>query len=139
MKLNFDILKDNSRFVLLALVVLSAFVGLGCIAASDNNIDSATGIVADISNPGIILDGDNCFQMTVPYNSGTGFHWEVSPETHGVELVSEEYVADHPDMCGTSGTGYFSFHVVSDDYYVKLVLISPSGEVVDSVDSNMIN
>lgn len=93
---------------------------------------------ADADNSPIISD-DNNFEMTVPYNAGTGFHWEISSETHGVEVLSTNYVQDHSDCAGSSRTAYFNFKVMDDDFYVKLVLISPSGDIVKEVDSDMIN
>lgn len=120
MKLNF-----NKNLILATLVVLSVFVALSCVSAASANP------IAD--------DGGN-FVMSVPYNSGTGYHWEVSPDSFGVELVSMKNVQDHPGACGTSGTSYFTFHIVdADNYYAKLVCISPAGKIVKEVDSDMVN
>ena len=113
------------------LVIFVVFASLSCIAAADVNANS--------EGPAIVLDESNNFVMSVPYNAGTGYHWEVSPETHGVSFESVNYEVDHPGLCGSSGTAYFNFHVEDSDYYVKLVLISPAGDIVDEVDSNMIN
>lgn len=140
-------------------LVFSVFVGLSCIAAADidgnaSSIDDGDITLNDDSsvnatvlepakkiddNSGPILDDDNDFTMSARYNAGTGYHWEVSPETHGVDLISTNHVQDRPGVCGGSGTVYFSFHVNSDDYYVKLVLISPTGDIVDELDSGMLN
>lgn len=114
---------------LISLVALSLFVGVGCISAADNSV----------SDLNAVPDLNNDFTMTVPYTAGTGYHWEVSPETHGVDIGKINFVEDHPGCLGSSGTVYFNFHVNSDDYYVKLVLISPTGEIVNEVDSNMLN
>ena len=52
------------------------------------------------------------------------------------------YSPTHPPRESGDGTFYFTFHV-NDDYdghfFAKVVLINPSGRVVDEVDSNMIN
>ncbi len=139
-------IKSNSRIILAALVVFSAFAGLGCIAASDVSPDFIGHVASDINdtiavghNNAPILDGNDTFTMSGRYNTGTGYHWEVSPETHGVDLVSQDNVIDHPDMCGSSATSYFTFHVNSDDYYVKLVLYTPHGDIAQEIDSDMIN
>lgn len=118
-------MKFNKSLILTALVIFSVFVALSGVSAAD----------ADNVAP---TDNGN-FVMTVPYNAGTGYHWEVACETYGVEVNSIDFVEDHPGTLGSSGTGYFSFHIIDDDYYVKLVLISPSGEIVNEVDSNMVN
>ena len=118
-------LKLNKNLVFVSLLVLAVFVGISSISAA--NADTCP-----------ILDDGN-FVMTVPYNAGTGYHWEISPETHGVEVNSVNFIEDHPGTCGSSGTGYFNFHVVDSDYYVKLVLISPAGDIVNEIDSNMLN
>lgn len=126
MKLNFDIIKNKSAIVLAALLVLSAFISIGCISASD-------------VSAGPILDDDGNFLMSVPYNCGTGYHWEVSSDSYGVDLVSHHNEIDHQGVSGSSAMAYFTFHVNSDDYCAKLVLLSPSGDVVKEVDSNMLN
>ena len=111
MKLNL-----NKNIVFAALAVFSVFVALSCVAAADNGAD------------------DGSFVMSVPYNAGTGYHWEVSPDSYGVELVSNEYVQDHPGLCGSSGTAYFTFDITdANSHFAKLVLISPAGNIVDEV------
>ena len=162
MKLDFNNFNKNSKAVFMLLVVLSIFVGISCISASDvanNTVDqNVTPIdinVPDSSNSGIILDSNGCFVMSLRGASGsTGYHWEISPETYGVDLVSHEYVLDHDShhhslpgeyqrhdisFIGGAGTDYYTFHVNGDNYYVKLILIAPNGDIVKEVDSDMIN
>lgn len=124
MKLNSDRLLSKTNLIFAALAIFSIVVGLSCVSAT-----------SDVSGP-ILDNGD--FTMSVPYNAGTGYHWEISEST-GVDFVDVNYVEDNPGLCGSSGTAYFSFHANSDDYYVKLVLISPAGDIVDEVDSDMLN
>lgn len=127
MKLKLDMIKNKSGIVLAALLVLSAFISIGCISASD------------VGSAGPVLDDDGNFVMSVPYNGGTGYHWKVSSDSYGVDLVSKHNEIDHPGLSGSSATAYFTFHANSDDYCAKLILISPSGDVVKEVDSNMLN
>ena len=119
---------NRTNLIFSALAIFAVVVGLGCVAAADD--------ISSVAAP-ILDNGD--FSMSVPYNAGTGYHWEVSDETYGVDLIDVNYVQDHPNTCGSSGTAYFNFHVNSDSYYVKLVLISPAGDIVDEIDSDMIN
>lgn len=119
----------KNKIILASLLALTLFVSLGSICASE--------IMDDVNSP--IIDDNNDFTMSARYNTGTGYYWQVSPESYGVELISTNYEVDHPDTCGSSATAFFNFHINSDDYYVKLILISPTGEIVNELDSNMIN
>lgn len=92
-----------------------------------------------VDRSGVILDDNNDFTMSARYNTGTGFYWKVSSDSYGVDLISIKNVIDHFDACGSSATSYFKFHVTSEDYYVKLILVGPTGNIVDEIDSNMIN
>lgn len=132
-------------------------MGLSCISAADTDSSNdytnyslglnVIGLNDTLSMPeiisendsGVILDDNNDFTMSARYNAGTGYCWVVSPDSYGVELLSTENVVDHPCCAGSSATAYFNFHVTGEDYYVKLILISPSGDIVREIDSNMIN
>lgn len=116
-------IKNNTRLMFVSLVVFSALIGIICISASDVNS----------SNIATVLDGNNNFVMMAPYNTETGYHWEINPETHGTYLVSQDLILNHPNTCGSSATACFNFRVNSDDYYAKLVLISSSGNIVDEI------
>ncbi len=121
MNINFE---NRSLVIFSLLAVFAILVSVSCISAADATENSAdTGV----------------FEMTVPYNAGTGYHWEISSETHGVNVLSVNHVEDNPGTCGSSGTAYFKFQPTSDQYYVKLVLLSPTGEIVKEVDSDMLN
>ena len=145
-----DMLKNNSKIILALLVVFSIFVGLGCISATggDGNatcVNDTYTTPFDVNTPfhpasEPILDDNGTFVMSARGASGsTGYHWEISPETYGVDLVSQNFVEDHPGAVGSSGTTYFTFHVNGDSYYVKLLLVTPHGDVVKELDSNMLN
>ena len=108
----------NFNKVFTALVILTLFVGLSCASAA----------VAD-TNASI----HNDFTMAAKYNAGTGYHWEVSPDSYGVKLIGQKNVIDHPGTCGSSGTAYFHFVKTGDEGLAKIVLISPTGEIVDSM------
>lgn len=117
--------KYEINIIFVSLLVLALMAGINSISAQDVN--------AKIND----TEADYSFTMAVPYNAGTGYHWEISPESHGVEVISINFVEDYPGTLGSSGTGYFNFHVIdNDDYYVKLVLISPKGDIVSETDSN---
>ena len=144
-------MKFDSNKIFILLAVFTLFVGISCISATDIDVNSThidDAIHSGTENVKIndtqndfnaILDDNGNFVMTVPLTAGTGYHWEISSESYGVDLISSEFVEDHPGCCGSSGTDYFNFHANSGDYYVKLVLISPTGEIVKTVDSDMLN
>lgn len=118
-------LENKSLIMFSLLVVFAILVSVSCISAADADSTS--------------LDKHASFTMSAPYNAGTGYHWEISSETYGVHALPVKNVEDHPGTCGSSATAYFTFIPTSSDYYVKLVLISPTGEIVKELDSNMIN
>ena len=124
-------IKNKNHLILAFVVVFSICMGMSCIAASELNQKT----LDTQKDSGPILDDNNDFTMSAKYNAGTGYMWKVSPETHGVNVAEPRYVVDHPNTFGSSGTVY----LISDDYYVKLILVSPSGKVVDEIDSDMVN
>lgn len=83
---------------------------------------------------------DNIFNITVKSNPTTGYHWELSDESYGVELVNHTFVSDNPTLTGSGGADTFVFKVLqNDNYYTKIVLIAPDGSIVNSTDSNNLN
>ncbi len=144
---------DSGKCLLFVLVFFAILVSFGSVCAADTNnaydnyafghLDQPTVPNNDDNslsdNPGVILDDNGDFIMSARYNTGTGYYWVVSSDSYGVDLSSIDNVVDHPDCTGSSATSYFKFHVTGDDYHVKLILLSPTGEVVKEIDSNMIN
>ena len=126
---------NKNHLILAFVVVFSICIVMSCIAASE--IDQKTLNTDKGSGP--IIDDNNDFTMSARYNAGTGYIWKVSPETYGAVVSEPRYVLDNPYTIGGSGTVYFDIHVNSDDYYVKLILVSPSGKIVDEIDSDMVN
>ena len=116
-------LNKKSQIIAVALVIFTVFVGLSCAAAADVDAGSQ------------MAPNNNILKMSAKFTSGTGFHWEVAPETHGVTLMSKKEVESHPRITGSSGTVYYTFLKQSPDYYVKLNYISPSGEIVKSINA----
>ena len=127
---------DNGQEAILDNATVSEDADNGPEVISDNNTISEK----LHNNPRIILDENNNFTMTAKYHSGTPSIWKVSPESYGVEISKPQYVVDHPSLMGFSGTVYFNIHVISDDYYVRLVLVNiVTGAVVDEMDSDFLD
>ncbi|WP_407431580.1 hypothetical protein [Methanobrevibacter sp.] len=102
-----------------------------------NNGNSVAKSLSD--RPGVILDGNGDFSMSAKYNTSAGCRWFLSSDSYGVDLISINNVIDQPDAYGSFAITNFKFHVHSDDYYVKLILLSPTGKILKEIDSNMIN
>ena len=146
-------IKNKNNLIFALAVVFSIFVGMTCIAAAEVNqqvsddslateVNQSDDSLGDIGHRAISdynTDDNIDFTMSARYNGGSGFMWKVSPETHGAEVSKPRYVLDQPLSFGGSGTVYFDVHVTSDDYYVKLILVGPTGQVVDEIDSDMVN
>ncbi len=64
------------NIIFVSLLVLALMAGINSISAQDVN--------ANIND----TEADYSFTMAVPYNAGTGYHWEISPESHGIEVIS---------------------------------------------------
>ena len=117
------------------LAIFSVFVCLSCVSAADN----VSGISSDI-NSAEISHGTHgskipCLPVAVTYTSGTGYHWEISPETYGATFMTHHKVADEPKRFGSSGTEYFNFFIPDNHhFFIKLVELDPNGNIVDSVE-----
>ena len=149
----------NKNHLIFALaVVFSIFVGITCIAAAEVNqqvsddslateVNHSDDSLVDIGHRSIIPHNDDNnddnidFTMSAKYVAGTAYTWKVSPETHGADVSAPRYVFDEPryivnhtdHRSGGSGTVYFDVHVNSDDYYVKLILVDFSGNIIDEI------
>lgn len=129
--MNLNKLSFTSQVIIVALVVFTLFVGLSCVSAAD--VDASGCHINDTSAHIKNL------HMSVKYNVGTGYHWEITPKTHGVTLMSKTIVQDKHGVSGSTATVHYTFLKHSKDYYVQLALISPTGKIVKVVDSDMLN
>jgi inhibitor of cysteine peptidase len=55
------------------------------------------------------------FELVLSSNPSTGYHWEIIPESdgNGVELVSQDYVAEQPVMPGSGGVDVWTFRALN--------------------------
>lgn len=127
--------KNKYKIVFALLAIFSVFVCLSCISAADSVDDSSLSDAGDIGLDDSSVSCDAripCFTMAARFNSGTGYHWEISPETYGATFMTSNKILDHPGACGSSGTVFFNFFIPNKhDFYIKLVEIAPNGNVVD--------
>ena len=130
--------KNKCKVAFAVLAIFSLFVCLSCISAADVADDTLLNDNSDISVNDVddsSLDCNDkipCFTMAARFTSGTGYHWEISPETYGVTLMTTNKVLDNPDLLGSSGTVFYNFFIPNKhDFYIKLVNLDPNGNVVD--------
>ena len=70
-----------------------------------------------------IVKAGETFDLVVPANSSTGYHWNIIPEqdTNIVEFVAEDYLAEEPVMPGSGGMDVWTFRAL-DPGETKIVL-----------------
>jgi len=70
-----------------------------------------------------IVRAGETFDLVVPANSSTGYHWKLIPEqdTNVVEFVAEDYLAEEPVMPGSGGMDVWTFRTL-DPGETKIVL-----------------
>ena len=63
----------------------------------------------------ITVKSGETFDLVLPANSSTGYHWKIIPEldTSTVELVDENYISEQPVMPGSSGVDVWTFRGVN--------------------------
>jgi inhibitor of cysteine peptidase len=64
----------------------------------------------------LILAGPGeTFDLLLPSNSSTGYHWEIIPEldVNIVEFVEQDYIPEEPVMPGSGGMDVWTFRAVS--------------------------
>jgi predicted secreted protein len=60
------------------------------------------------------------FTIVIASNPSTGYHWELTEELSGIELVSRDYKADEPIVPGSGGVDIWTFKADSPGQF-KLV------------------
>ena len=79
----------------------------------------------------ITLKAGETFDLVVPANSSTGYHWKIMSEldVNLVELVTEEYLSQQPVMPGSGGVDVWTFRGISPgDTTIELGYYPPSNE-----------
>jgi inhibitor of cysteine peptidase len=63
----------------------------------------------------ITVKAGETFELVVPSNSSTGYHWGIVPEldVNIVELVGQSYIAEQPIMPGSGGMDVWTFRAVN--------------------------
>lgn len=77
-----------------------------------------------------VASGDT-FDIVVPSNASTGYHWEIVPELDEniVQLAGQEYIAEQPILPGSGGVDVWTFLAVgAGDTTVVLGYYPPGNE-----------
>jgi predicted secreted protein len=63
----------------------------------------------------ITIKSGETFELLVPSNSSTGYHWEIIPELdmNTVEFVEQSYMPEEPVMPGSGGMDVWTFRAVN--------------------------
>ena len=103
------------QYVLLVVTVLLT----GC-AASSSTPTPTTGPQNTLPEPTdntqrITVQAGETFELVVPSNPSTGYHWEIIPELDEaiVQFVSQDYIAEQPVMPGSGGMDVWMFRAVN--------------------------
>ena len=64
----------------------------------------------------ITAKASETFELVVPSNSSTGYHWDILPELdmNIVEFVGQDYIPEQPVMPGSGGVDVWTFRAVSE-------------------------
>jgi inhibitor of cysteine peptidase len=63
----------------------------------------------------IAVTASETFDLVLPSNPSTGYHWEIVPELDEnlVEFVAQDYIAEEPIMPGSGGVDMWTFRALN--------------------------
>ena len=63
----------------------------------------------------ISVTAGETFDLVVPSNPSTGYHWEIVPDLDEnlVEFVAQDYIAEEPVMPGSGGVDMWTFRALN--------------------------
>jgi inhibitor of cysteine peptidase len=73
------------------------------------------------------------FDLVVPSNPSTGYHWEIIPELDEtiVQMVSQDYIPEQPVMPGSGGVEVWTFRAVNAGDTTIVLGSYPPGNATD--------
>lgn len=77
------------------------------------------------------------FDLVVPSNPSTGYHWDIIPELDGklIEFVAQDYVAEEPVMAGSGGMDVWTFRALEAGDTTIVLGFYPPGNETDPEES----
>jgi predicted secreted protein len=122
--------------VLLAITLLA-----GCATSTSTPTPS---LPPTVETPNLLLDPTDptqlilagpgeTFDLLLPSNSSTGYHWEIIPEldVNIVEFVEQDYIPEEPVMPGSGGMDVWTFRAVSVGETTIVLGYYPPGNATD--------
>ena len=81
----------------------------------------------------ITVQAGQTFDLVLPSNSSTGYHWEILPELDAnlVEFVTQDYIAEQPVMPGSGGVDVWTFRAVNTGDTTIVLGYYPPGDSTD--------
>jgi inhibitor of cysteine peptidase len=81
----------------------------------------------------ITVKSGETFDLLVPFNSSTGYHWEILPELDVdlVAFVEQGYIPEEPVMPGSGGMDVWTFRAVNTGDTTIVLGYYPPGEDTD--------
>ena len=77
------------------------------------------------------------FEIVLPSNTSTGYHWEILPEldVNIVEFVEQDYIPEEPVMPGSGGMDVWTFRAVNAGVTTIVLGYYPPGNDADPDES----
>ncbi|HSL42258.1 MAG TPA: protease inhibitor I42 family protein [Anaerolineales bacterium] len=79
----------------------------------------------------ITVKAGETFDLVVPSNPSTGYHWEILPalDENMLELIAQDYIAEEPVLAGSGGVDVWTFRAVdAGDTTIVLGYFAPGSE-----------
>ena len=122
----------------ICLLLMAAILLNGC-AASTATPTPTLPVPAETPNPLpepsdptqlITVGAGETFDLVLPSNPSTGFHWEIVEEMDAsvVELVDQEYIAEQPVLPGSGGVDVWTMRAVNPGSTTIMLGYYPPGE-----------
>ena len=63
----------------------------------------------------ITVKAGETFELVVPSNPSTGYHWDINPELDEnlIQFVSRDYIPEQPVMPGSGGVDIWTFRAIN--------------------------
>ena len=81
----------------------------------------------------ITVKAGETFDLVVPSNSSTGYHWDILPELDEtmVEFVAQDYIAEQPIIPGSGGVDVWTFRALNPGDTTVVLGYYPPGNETD--------
>jgi inhibitor of cysteine peptidase len=125
------------------LVLIATILVAGCAAASSSTptatlppppVETQNTVLEPTDHTQLItVKADATFNLVVPSNPSTGYHWNIIPELDEniVEFIEQNYFAEQPVMPGSGGMEVWTFRAAGAGDTTVVLGYYPPGEESD--------